>query len=931
MVDKSDELTISGRRQPGLAIAATWNAGPEVEPEEPSLSEQPARIGRFTVLHELGSGAMGVVYAAYDSELDRKIAIKLVHGDNSERYADRQRRLLREAQAMARLAHPNVVAVHEVGIHRHQVYLAMEFVEGLTLKSWLRVDISRPWSAILKVFIDAGRGLAAAHRAGLIHRDFKPENVLVGDSQRPRVVDFGLVRPVDPSEDPTGKTVNSVLQTRSEVIRLRSSEVGLIVGTPAYMSPEQWRGGELDARSDQFSFCASLYEALYGQLPFQGKTPQAISESVRRGKVSPAPSGSRVPTWVYRVLVRGLSRDPNDRWPSMKSLIAVLSIDPRRKRRLLIGTLAASLGLAGLGYASASLGTGPAARTCEQSADELRGIWGSTRRKATETAFLSTGVAYGEEVWSRIDGRLTSYADEWVGIRTEVCVEHRDGRESDNLFDLRSACLADRRQSLAAAVDVLGSGTVEALAGAVDLVAALPPLGRCNDQEALLAAVAPPEDSETAASVASIQRSLTQAAARESAGQYFEALAITGPLLAEAEHLDYPPIIARTLIRQGSLEMESGRPKEAELKLYEALWIAMESGDEESAGEAIAKWSFVVGHMQGKIDEARSLERLALVLAERTSAQSRLPHLIYNNLGTVAYRERDYRRARSYYGQALAASERAPETNPLDLARTLNNIGITHSDEHDYAEALPYFRRALRAYTEVAGTHHPHLAATLTNTGEAELGLHDLKSAQDRYERALAIFESSLGPTHTNLAYAHHGLARVAAAGGNDDRARHHLKSAIELWSNAEARLSDLGEALEELAASDRAKGHIPAALAGLRRSVGIHAAIEPISSDHRRALLALCDLLILNGSSDEARRLLSDLIADPKAESLDAASMAGLDFALANSILVSEPERARTLALGALKAYTGPSFLTQRTRVEQWLRDHEDATDDLP
>ncbi len=931
MVDKRADLTRSGRREPGLAIAATWSAGPETEPEETGLPEQPARIGRFTVLHELGSGAMGVVYAAYDSELDRKIAIKLVHSDNSERYADRQRRLLREAQAMARLAHPNVVAVHEVGIHRNQVYVAMEFVEGLTLKSWLRVDTSRPWDEILRVFIDAGRGLAAAHQAGLIHRDFKPENVLVGDSQRPRVVDFGLVRPADPSEDPTGRTIDSVLQTRSEVIRLRHSEVGLIVGTPAYMSPEQWRGGELDARSDQFSFCASLYEALYGELPFQGKTPHAISESVRRGKVSPPPSGSRVPGWVHRIIVRGLSRDPNDRWPSMRSLIAVLSIDPRRKRRLLIGTLAASIGLAGLGYASASLRTGPAVHTCEESADELRGVWGSTRRKATKTAFLGTGLAYGEEVWDRIDGRLTSYADEWVGIRTEVCVEHRDGRESDNLFDLRSACLADRRLSLAAAVDVLGSGTVEAAAGAVGLVAALPPLSRCNDNEALLAAVAPPDDPEAAAGVAAIQRSLTQAAARENAGQFFEALAITGPLLAEAEHLDYPPIIAQTLVRQGSLEMESGRLKEAEAKLYEALWIAMEAGDEESASEAIAKWTFVVGHMQGKVDEARALERLALVLAERTSMSSRLPHLVYNNLGAVAHRERDYRRARSFYGQALAASERARETNPLDLAGTLNNIGLTHSDEHDYAEALPYFRRALQTYTEVAGPHHPHLAATLTNTGEAELGLHDLTAARERYEQALTIFEGSLGPTHVNLAYAHLGLARVAAAEGIDHRERHHLKSAIELWSNAEALIPEFGEALEELAASDVAKGNVPAAIAVLRRAVDLHAAVEPLSEGHRRALISLAEQMIRGGSSEGARRLLSELVADPEAEKVDALGMADLDFALAQALLVTEPERARTLAEGALSAYIGPGLIAKRTRVEAWLEELGGEAHDLP
>jgi tetratricopeptide (TPR) repeat protein/tRNA A-37 threonylcarbamoyl transferase component Bud32 len=920
----SSERSKKATREPGLAIAATMDVGPTPDPD---LHEAPTRIGRFTVLHQLGAGSMGIVYAAYDSELDRKIAIKLVHGDRGVGYEDRQRRLLREAQAMARLSHPNVVAVHEVGLHRRSVYVAMEFVAGVTLKGWLRAK-ERPWPEVLKVFIDAGRGLAAAHDAGLIHRDFKPDNVLVGDDGRPRVVDFGLVRPTDSDEDRTGQTLDHdpVLDTRSEVIRLRSSDAGLIVGTPAYMSPEQWRGGELDARSDQFSFCAALFEALFGTLPFPGKTPHAISEAIRAGRILQPPSSSRVPSWLHRVVIRGLSRRPTERWPSMRALLSALGTDPRRKRRLLLGTLAASIALAGFGYAAASVrDPGP---TCN-SGDELRGVWDHGRRRATREAILASGGRYADELWGRVDTRLSAYADEWTELRTDACLANTQRRESDSLFDLRIRCLDERRQRLAAAVDVL-SGE-EGSARAVDLVADLPPLGRCADPDALLASVAPPEDPTTAASVAEIRRSLTLAATREAAGQYFEALAITGPLVAEVENLAYPPIVAQTLLRQGSLDMESGQVKEAEGELYESLWIALQAGDEESAGEAIAKWSFVVGVLDGRVDDALALERLALVLAERASASSRLPHLIYNNLGTVTHRKRDYPAARSFYRRALAAGERAPETNPLALAGTLSNLGLSHADEGDYASALPYHRRALETYAEVAGDHHPYFAAALNNSAEASLGIGDLATARREYERALTIFEESLGPTHVHLAYVHLGLGRVALGESDTSGARQHLRSAIELWSRADTTPPELGEALESLATCEIASGRDEAAVDPLRRAVATHGALEPLGARHRRALVALADVLIRTDDHDAARRLISDHVAAPGADALTGPELAELDFALARSVAVAEPARAALLAESALRAYgDDPVYAPQRARIDAWRSEFSDRVSDL-
>jgi WD40 repeat protein/tRNA A-37 threonylcarbamoyl transferase component Bud32 len=302
----------------------------------------PVTIGRFRVLRPIGAGGMSVVYAAYDEKLDRRIALKLLRGGESP---DSQTRLLREAQAMARVAHPNVVAVHEVGRWGDQVYVAMEFVRGRDLRTWLAEGRRDP-AEVVEVFAAAGRGLAAAHAAGLVHRDFKPANVLLGDDGRARVVDFGLVRQSDdePAQAPDLGLARAAAAGRELTASLTAT--GALVGTPAYMSPEQHEGRPADARSDQFSFCVALYEALYAAHPFAGATVVELAEAVLAGRIGPVPEDSRVPGWLRRVVLRGLSVDPAARWPAMDDLIDELGRDPERIRRARVraGLLAGAVG-----------------------------------------------------------------------------------------------------------------------------------------------------------------------------------------------------------------------------------------------------------------------------------------------------------------------------------------------------------------------------------------------------------------------------------------------------------------------------------------------------------------------------------------------------------------------------------------------------------
>jgi hypothetical protein len=313
------------------------------------------RIGRFVVVGELGRGGMSVVYAAHDRELDRKVALKVLRGEDASE--EERMRLLREGQAMARITHPNVIVVYEVGVERGLVFLAQELLDGGTLREWLESK-KRSQSAILDKFVAAGRGLSGAHAAGLVHRDFKPDNVLLGKDGRVRVSDFGLARPLDADGLPAATRAN-MARANLELSRSPMSPLtrtGAIMGTPMFMAPEQHEGQPADERSDQFAFCVGLYQALYGDWPFPGKTAVALADAVIEGRVQKPPKGATVPARLRKILVRGLSPNPSDRYPSIDALLGELTYAPKRRGRAIV--IAAGV----LGFAGAAAVAGYAMR-----------------------------------------------------------------------------------------------------------------------------------------------------------------------------------------------------------------------------------------------------------------------------------------------------------------------------------------------------------------------------------------------------------------------------------------------------------------------------------------------------------------------------------------------------------------------------------------
>ncbi len=324
--EQEEATQASNDGHPALGAGATRSGVQPLLLPRPTLSRG-TTIGRYMVLELLGEGGMGSVYCAYDPQLSRKVALKLLKPDLGSPEA--KLRILREAQAMAQVNHPNVVAIYDVGTHDDEVFLAMELVDGQTLRQWLKVE--RPWREKLRTLIAAGRGLSAAHHRGLVHRDVKPDNVLVGADGRARVTDFGLAR-AEAEMEPSQSIPSAALQLKLKDVSVSSDITanGTVVGTAGYMPLEQLLARGVDAKSDQFSFAVTTWFALFGKSPYPSTTlPEYLHDLEHRTPV--APEGTRVPAALTRALIKALSKDPSARFESLDALLDVLERDPTQR------------------------------------------------------------------------------------------------------------------------------------------------------------------------------------------------------------------------------------------------------------------------------------------------------------------------------------------------------------------------------------------------------------------------------------------------------------------------------------------------------------------------------------------------------------------------------------------------------------------------
>ncbi len=608
----------------------------------PDPDDRPVRIGRYLPLRRLGQGGMGVVYEAVDPTLGRRVAVKVLHRErpgDGDLLRARRRRLLREAQAMARLSHPNVLPVFDVGESGSDLFLAMELVAGRSLADWLGAD-RRGWRETVSVFSAAGRGLAAAHAAGVIHRDFKPGNVLVGDDGQVRVVDFGLARNADSIDrDDSGATDAPSVPGDDEVVARTVPEplttAGAVLGTPAFMSPEQRRGAHADARSDQYSFCISLWLALGGDPP-------------AGDAIAGAPRG---PRRLRRALLRGLRADPRGRHGSMDGLLRELDRLLRRRRRW--ASAAAGAGALGLAAVAVLAASADRPEACHSAERKLAGVWDDAARRALRREFAGSGYPAAEANARRVIARVDGYAASWAAMRTEACEATRvHGEQSETLLDLRMQCLDRRLSQLDAMVTVLREQpSADVVAGAVDAAWRLDPLDGCADWDLLERPVPLPPEPARRERVEQVRASLDRAAALLKAGRYAAGRDLAGFAVGAAERLDYPPLEAEALLLHGELLDQAGEAAEAEQVLRAAAHAAAEAADDERLATAWVSLVYVVGMTRARHQEALQLADLAAAAATR-ARNDRIRGLLANHLGAVQSAIGRYPEAESSFRRA---------------------------------------------------------------------------------------------------------------------------------------------------------------------------------------------------------------------------------------------------------------------------------------
>jgi tetratricopeptide (TPR) repeat protein/predicted Ser/Thr protein kinase len=737
-----------------------------------------ALFGRYVIVDVIGEGGMGQVFAAYDASLDRNIALKIVR-HAPERVA--QVWLVREAKAMARVQHPAIVAVHDIGAVGSRVYIAMELVRGTTLHEWVQRE-QRTWRRVVEMYVAAGRGLEAAHAAGVVHRDFKPENVLVDGNDRARVTDFGLAE-----------------------LRDEGGKVPASAGTPRYMAPEQYIGRGADARSDQFSFCVALWQDVYGEHPFAERDAD-LRSAVTAGKLRPA--SDRAPRWLADVLRRGLAVDPDARFPTMTALLAALERHLARRRLRVVVPVA--LVLAGAATATtialAARDTGP---SCATTGARAASVWDAHRAKVEK--------ALGAP---RVVAALDGYTRAWSAQRVEACrATHERGEQSGELLDLRMECLDRRLDEVAALVGVLETGEPGVRASAANAVGSLVPLSACEDVKALRDVL--PAAPAVRARVVALREAATHVGADMETGRFAHGLAAVGPLVKEADTLGYDPLIGELETMHGVLEWRTDHMDAAETALYRAVARAEAGRDAAASARAWLELVRFTSQERKRLDEALRLGVLAQGAVDRYAGDPAYVSMLAEQLGWIALDQNKLDEAERQLQRAYDLRRaQLPEDDPA-VAASIEHLAMVAAARGQHDKALDLHRRALAGFEHAYGPDHPDTLTEMMDYGAElfEAGKYD--EADAMYRDGLARVERTLGDEGIDAAMYQHDIALVDTARGKHDEAIALERRALAIFEHVRGpKAPDTINQRLELAHTLYKCGHKKEAIEAYRASV---------------------------------------------------------------------------------------------------------------
>ncbi len=805
------------------ATLKTGDAEVESSDDVRGVLSKGAQMGRYVVLRTLGAGAMGLVYLAYDPELDRRVALKLLHSGKS---ADKRKTLLREAQAMAKLTHPNVVSVYDAGEHEGTVYVAMEFVEGTTLRRWLKVQ-PRSWREVVDKFVLAGRGLQAAHARELIHRDFKPDNVMVSDDGRVRVMDFGLARPrANASSDP-----EAIASLSSSL--LTEATVGRVAGTPAYMAPEQTQPVALTPAVDQFSFCVSLWEGLCGERPFDGISPTEMLGNATAGRIRSPPARVRMPGWLKRLLHRGLAPTPRQRWPSMAALLDALERGRGRWRWQVAlaatAALAVPVGLFAVQRAQREREHEARVAACQAEGDAIDEIWNDAARARLRDGLLATGVRFAADTVDKVVPWLDDYREAWRGGRTRACmhgtVEH-DWDEAQ--VDAAMWCFEDRRLQLEATVDQIAGGDAAAARRAVRLASYLDPVEACLDPKLLDRLPAPPMQMRE--EIRAIRRLMSKSDKLRHGGSSGEALEIAEQARARAEQLKWPPLLASARFLEGRCLLEAGRFRQADDVLTETFFEAQAAGSVEVAFRAARSLMRVHTGLQRDRDAlvwGRHAEAVAAGKVDPGMLDQAEGHYLMLSvyLGLGDYEAAAVEGEKAYELRATALGVEHPIT--AAVSRSLGRVYLQMDRAED---ALVRFELANTIWEDAVGHDHPQIAGLSLERGKALLAMGRLSAAKKWLEDGLTSHEALLPAGHPTIGDNLDALGRAHAELGQLDAAEQLHDRAIRIWRERFGpRHRFVADGLLHLAEIDRRRGQYDRALQRCDQAAEIlHGALDP-------------------------------------------------------------------------------------------------------
>lgn len=892
-----------------------------------------ASVGRYVVLGQVGSGGMGIVLRAYDPLLEREVALKVLRPSLLSERA--RARVLREARAMAKLSHPNVVPLYDIDLDAtHGVVLAMELVAGGTMAQWL--EGAHAWDEVVDRFVAAGRGLVAAHDAGLLHRDFKPTNVLIGDDGRARVTDFGLACQADRVEHSQALSSHPdpVAPSGDEMAAgtpVRLTEAGAVVGTLAYMAPEQHDTLELTTAADQFAFCASLWHGLTGSLPFDAKAV-AEFDGLKRGAPPSWPRDIHVPSRVIAALQRGLSTDPSSRWPSMPALLAELERPRFRRRRY--GAIAMGFGLVGAtAWAAVALSDDDAPAPCSQGTQQLAESWSEERRQQVRDAMRGSDVQYAERVHTAVDNRLQVYADGWVDAYTDNCEATNVRRDqSAEVMDLRMQCLSRARAGLSAAAELLSDGSPEMLDKAFAIVDGLVPLVRCDDIDRLRAEAPPPSRPEIATAVADARAALAGVELTAAAGRYDEARAGVDGLVASTATLGHAPLALELAILGARLRVKEGDIDGAEQALTSAATQALSLGLRATAVEAANQLIFVVGYTERRHDAAEAWASVAEGLVNHPQASDSERAGFLNHRGALRQSQERPVDAEADYRAALALYVELRDPEHVNNALIMENIAGALFNQGRLDEGVEQMLEAMALSSKVWGNSHPSTIKSRMNLSLLRQAQGKLEEAEADVKKAIADAEEVLGLGHpvtlNGLTY----LALVQQKSKQLAQAEATMRTIVKRRTDAHGSGHlEVARARLDLARVIKGRGDHGAAEAEVRAALPVLESLGEQHTEVLRAYLVLADTMHRGGRPGDAVPVLERVVKASSEQSPNSPQYADAAFRLAKALrdLSRTPDRAQALAEAALAIRRGKGGNpSEVAKIEEWLAGSDDPSD---